>query len=139
MELSTTASAPLFDQCLFTGGFNAWTAIKAGDARAIFIQCLIADNPTDRGLEYSAGGVRIILNCTITDNTAVSVEPGTILNIYNSILDYIEFRGGGTVTTTRCLYKGATGNNIDGVPTFVDAAGGNYRLAARSLGIDAAN
>ncbi|MCA9254197.1 MAG: hypothetical protein KDA33_01110, partial [Phycisphaerales bacterium] len=37
------------------------------------------------------------------------------------------------------LYAGATGDNIDGAPTFVDAASGDYRLAPGSLGIDAAD
>ena len=49
------------------------------------------------------------------------------------------FSQGGVINTTRCLYAGATGDNIDGLPTFVDAPNGVYRLAAGSLGIDAAD
>ena len=62
------------------------------------------------------------------------------IDVFNSVLvGSFTIRGTGVLETTRCLYAGATGDNIDGVPTFVDPINGDYRLAAGSLGIDAAD
>ena len=51
----------------------------------------------------------------------------------------IDAGGAVALNITRSLYPGATRDNIDGVPTFVDAANDDLRLAVGSLGIDAAD
>jgi len=59
------------------------------------------------------------VNCVMTDSAAVDA--------------------GGSTGILQSVFPGATSGNIDGAPTFVNAAARDYLLAAGSLGIDMAN
>lgn len=131
-------SASLIDRCIVTGGMNQADAVRVmGDAD--FVQCLFADNDAIRTIRIDSGAPKVT-NCTIVGPGAAVTVVGTTVDLVNSvIIGALQLYTGGSFTASRCLYAGATGDNIDGVPTFVDAAGGDYRLAAGSLGIDAAD
>ena len=123
------SASPSFNRCEFTGGHDASEGLYTNGGSMTVLQCLFHDNDVPRLIRGSAS----IVNCTIDASNTVFL--GTI-NATNSVFDG-SISGAGVVT--RCLYAGATGDNIDGLPTFEDAAGGDYRLAAGSLGIDAAD
>lgn len=91
----------------------------------------------------------------IANNTFVGRDPsqtyifvqdsGAPVDIHNCVFDghrgNVNFARAftGPVTTSRNVMRGATGDDIDGVPIFVDPAAGNYRLDPGSPGIDAAD
>ena len=159
---ATTVSAVLldraivrFDACEFrdhaapNGGFVADVVLQG--ATATFANCLFEgdSNPTAKLVIIDTADldpVRIV-NCTFADFTGTSfvwaTAPTTLVEIDNSVFDASTAAtlatNGATITFSRSLFAGATGDNIDGAPTFVDAANGDYRLAAGSLGIDAAD
>ncbi len=108
--------------CLFTGD-NGLVSVYvspggSGDG-ARLTNCTFADLGTTYGVMANTSDT-FLDNCAIDDSTDGAV-------VVNS----------GTLTATRCLYPGATGDNIDGVPTFANPGAGDYSLAAGSLGIDA--
>jgi|GEM_PF-5777541 len=144
----------LFEQCRFRNNSASNTedfpaALSAISSDCKLINCLFDNNINDgTGTVIGvASSTANIVNCTFANfnNNHVIFASGssTQVDIINSVFDNsaVPFTTAvsATVTTTRCLYPGATGDNVDGVPTFVDAAGGDYRLAPGSLGIDAAN
>lgn len=156
------AGAIAFDQCTFERN----TAVRAGalevfsTANASITNCFFKDNVATGGsggggLWFGNGGSSLVANCTIIENRANSQAQGGIRvqgsnpRIVNCILWGNTGSGGAMggvnqVTTSanvdHCLvmggFAGGTGN-ISTAPTFVDAAGGDYRLAAGSAGLDA--
>ncbi|MEZ6084406.1 MAG: hypothetical protein R3E58_10820 [Phycisphaerae bacterium] len=107
-----------FVNSLFNGndGSAYFTALNDGGTME-FVNCTFVENQNQQTFGASHGGQTTIHN-SIHDDTTIS----------STFIDFI-----------RCLFPGATGDNIDGLPTFVDAANGDFRLAAGSLGIDAAD
>ena len=134
------AAAPTFSRCMFVGGFDAGDGVKGDGVPLKFVQCLFADNDVSRALRIDGAVSADIVNCTIMASTAAISPFGGTINLTNSVVvGSIQLQFGGTLNASRSLYTAATGDNIDGAPTFVDAGNGDYRLAAGSLGIDAAD
>jgi len=144
----------LFEQCRFrnnnasnTASFP--TAISSLLSNVQMINCLFDNelNGNSGAVVSFTDSIGSVVNCTFADfNNEHFIYAGgntTQVDIINSVFDDsaapFTIAASATVTTTRCLYPGATGDNVDGVPTFVDAAGGDYRLVPGSLGIDTAN
>jgi hypothetical protein len=117
-------------QCLFAGDADAQNAITLLDSGSpvsgLFVNCTFADFTGQRHIRIvGAGSTGEIIGCIFDDSPSTNAFGAT--------------NGATILTNSRNVYANATGDNIDGVPTFVDAPNGDYRLAAGSLGIDAAN
>ncbi|MCB9853335.1 MAG: right-handed parallel beta-helix repeat-containing protein [Phycisphaerales bacterium] len=106
-----------FVNCLFHENAGAESAVNCKDGFLTFVNCTFAATLDGQLMQTSAGGTVVLKNCIFDTSAGFSSD----------------------VITTRCLFPGATGDDIDGAPTYVDAAGGDYSLAPGSLGIDAAN
>ena len=144
--------------------FTAHTSPGAG-ARAINVQgggnlvaeyCRVFDNVgstavimrgdgsfTNCFFQHSANVVVVWDNTTFTNCTTVGpidTRDDGVSTINNcAMTNAPTLFESGSFVATRCLYPGATGTNIAGTPTFVDAGNDDYRLAPGSLGIDAAD
>ncbi|MEO1128640.1 MAG: hypothetical protein AAFX05_02910 [Planctomycetota bacterium] len=90
----------------------------------------------------------LFINCsfgaTAKTHHVIAFGPNAIVQLANCIFtasasDNLSSVNGSIILPTSSVFPNATGDNIDGVPTFVDPANGDYRLAPGSLGIDAAN
>jgi len=132
-------SNPTFERCYFGPselGFAA-VAVALADG-STFINCVFESTDTvPNDLSIYLGGEHTIVNCTISN--ILEVETDAIVNITNSIVPVLS-NNVATANFDNCLLGFPTaGNNIQGTATYVDAAASNYRLAAGSLGIDAAN
>jgi len=154
-----TTSAASFDRCIFRN--NTISGYPAGyDATAIYtragfskiINCLFDGEGTnsDSILYFSqAGYTHGVINCTFVNSvyprSVFAESSGTNIDVLNCVFDSSCYPVNAylfsTATVYRCLYSYAYsgGDNINGTPTFENAAGGDYRLAAGSLGIDAAD
>lgn len=125
-----------FTNCLFKG--NLATGLDGGGAMlfsgvsgGLVANCTILEN---EAMLQAQGGIRMqsafttVVNSVLADNVGINgstfgfnqVTPG-------ASLDYCLVTGG--------FFSGV--GNISAAPTFVDAAGGDYRLAPGSAGIDA--
>ncbi|MGB0714754.1 MAG: right-handed parallel beta-helix repeat-containing protein, partial [Phycisphaerae bacterium] len=133
--------ASLVERCEFNGGLLnfATVFVRADSGVPTFLNCAFRNIATTVTFHMGGNTTCEVVNCTITggQNTALNLVAGQ-LNLYNSIVDGFIFNVS-TLNSVRSLYEGATGDNIDGVPTFVDAANGDLRLAPGSLGIDTGN
>gem|GEM_PF-4781885 len=139
-SLYVYSSNSLFDRCVIKGHTGSFATVFTRAGNPLFLQCLIADNTPGFAeiRRVDTSGVATFVNCTIRGaHPLVTFAVGQI-DSFNTIIDG-PISGDGVVSMARCLYVGATGDNIDGVPTYVDAANGDYRLAPGSLGIDAAD
>ncbi len=141
-----TVGDVLVDRCIFRNnsadsfGSIAWTS----GGNVSIVGCLFENEPGDEAVVGVLGaGAHVIVNCTFADVEAPRsirvVSAG--VNIMNSAFDnstteVFDVHLGGFANFSKSVYPGATGDNIAGVPTFVDSAGGDYRLARWSLGID---
>jgi len=135
-----TRDPGFFEGCLFTGG-EGNSGFSVLNTTGVFQNCLFYDNPLVSFALFNTSGDVSLYNCTIEQSAAgifFTSSASATINATNSIT-LGSVSGPGTVNRTRCLFPGATGDNIDGTPTFVDAANGDYRLAVGSLGIDAAD
>lgn len=113
---------------------------NSSGARGSFAyDCLIANNRTGGSTTGSAVGYGWCYNCTVADNEG---RAGDTVYFYNSILTGLSVSG---LHFDCCLYGGASGtgttndNCFADAPLFVDAAAGDYRLAAGSPCIDRAS
>jgi hypothetical protein len=93
-------------------------------------------------LNAELGGTLLAANCTFVNNISANVlVPATpAITILNSIFVSNTAPSGvipGGPKVHRSIYPGASGDNLDVDPMFVDAAGGDYRLAPGSPAIDA--
>lgn len=133
----------LFDRCVFTGSSASFFVARFTASNPTLVQCLFADNAVTTACSLQDGSIGVFLNCTISATSrSIAVVNGapSMIQATNCVLLGIQIVShGGTITQSRCLSPGAAGDNIDGSPTFVDAAMGDYRLASGSLGIDAAD
>lgn len=154
--VSINGGSCLFERCAFRGNSTsdadgASTFAVGGEATATFIDCLF-DGETGGAQMGEVAAVEDpafgrFVNCTFAnydgDRFLYTAGFESSVEILNSVFDtssttaIAEFTAAATLF--RCVYPGATGDNIDGAPTFVDAASGDYRLAPGSLGIDAAD
>ena len=123
--ISSTLSVLRLVNCLFDGnrigGFG--NVINWTDTTGSIVNCTFADFNGDDFIFAGGNSTQLDLINSVFDNSA------SVVNVHS----------GATVPIVRCLYPGASGDDINGVPTFVDAASGDYRLAPDSLGIDAAH
>ncbi|MEO1128639.1 MAG: hypothetical protein AAFX05_02905 [Planctomycetota bacterium] len=113
--------------CVFGESQNAPTSIyfqnADGPASGQFTNCTFAGTTTLHHILAQGAASVDVVGCAFATPSLDSLRP---LN-------------GATISASRNVYTGATGDNIDGVPTFIDAANGDFRLAPGSLGIDAAD
>ncbi len=149
-----------FLQCIFANntGTRGAGIYMLGDALAVFVDCLFTDNVADNiaGAVFVASGMSAdFINCTITQNTAVSSNTGGVyhlsnghLNIENSVVygntdNLGQFQNGqvrillGThdinYSNIQNLLPSLGGvGNFDADPLFLDAVAGNYRISALS-------
>ena len=125
------------------------TQFQDGSVR--FTNCLIAGNETEYGTifipQFSLSHPEFI-NCTFAgeDTGAIAfafAQGGTSVTLTNCVLDgaapYASSPPPAGLTLSRCVLPGAPAGNTDAMPLFVNAAAGDYRLAAGSPGIDAAD
>jgi len=128
----------LIDSCLF-GQCTATDAIVRLSEQATMLQCLTYANTTPHEVRAEAGSPRVV-NCTISGpNDSIHAADGVTVDAVNSIFEGgVSTSGSGAINAFRCLYQGATGDNIDGLPTY-QQPGNPYLFAQGSLGIDAAD
>jgi|GEM_PF-1558441 len=138
ITISGAASNPLIEQCVFLDNRAGFASLHlSNDASATLINCAFdrserLDGSIITSVAADSGNLNLI-NCTVGGPMSVG---GTAVNAVNSAFWEAPPVG---IALDRCLYPGATGNSIDGVPTFVDLAGNDLRLDATSLGVDAAD
>jgi len=149
----------LLEQCVFTDnentGLNGKTIDLASRSELTAIGCVF-DSDGRLGEQVIVTGDRpdelndrrsfaTFVNCTFGDADAtrhIRVFDESVVRVANSVFSdqpsqaFESVRGGG-VEVERSVFVGAMGDNIDGAPTFLDRAGGDFRLASGSLGIDA--
>ncbi|MEL7473172.1 MAG: GC-type dockerin domain-anchored protein [Planctomycetota bacterium] len=136
--------------CVFTGNSNTIaTILSQSNSNVALIGCEFAGNQSQfHEVRASVNATVDIVSCTIVstmDQRVWAQTADATVNVANTVFDTsgsLDVIGGpGTVFANSNLYNGAPASdgNIDGVPTFVDAANGDYRLAPGSLGIDAAD
>ena len=109
-------------------GGHAGDGVSLGEmARARIANCLVTGNS---GAGITGSGA--VINCTVVSNGGDAIEAGAVYNsIADGTIDSAEVR----FTLAPVLYAGL--GNRSGAASFVDAGGGNYRLAVGSVGIDA--
>jgi len=131
-------SNPRIEECVFLDSRAGFASVEVSDgASATLINCAFdrsdrLDGSIITSIAAESGTVNLV-NCTV--GGLMSLGTATV-NALNTA--FVEAPPAGFLLD-RCLYPGATGNSIDGMPTFVDLAGNDLRLAAGSLGIDAAD
>ncbi|MCA9283315.1 MAG: hypothetical protein KDA30_14895, partial [Phycisphaerales bacterium] len=140
-----------FERCRFMNNYDSPIAMVMveNSAKATFTDCLFAGNDPRFHLMRTFGGAEVeAVNCTFSaghsnSSTLQAQQTFSKITAHNCVFDDSNganvFGGPGIITTAGNLFPGATGANIDGVPTFADAANGDYRLATDSLGVDAAD
>ncbi|MEM9082932.1 MAG: hypothetical protein AAGB34_04985, partial [Planctomycetota bacterium] len=87
------------------------------------------------------------VNCTFANPISVNryllfltgVEAELVNNVFDGSIQSFLVISGSTVALSNNVFPGAPAGNIDGLPTFIDAGNGDYRLAGGSLGIDYAD
>ncbi|HNO77473.1 MAG TPA: hypothetical protein PKN33_05375 [Phycisphaerae bacterium] len=139
---STTA----FHKCVFTentsDAFASAVGMNDSGTSATFVNSLFHGNGgTSQNLVECVGGSMAFVNCTFANslNQGMFAEAaGGSVEITNCVHDATSVPESG-IAASYCLFPGATGNNVNGLPEFVDASNGDFRLAGGSLGIDAAN
>lgn len=108
-------SAAFVNSLFHSNSSTSYGAVECKDGTMEFVNCTFAKSHTNVPLDQDASATVLIRNCVFDESSGLF-----------SVSDAL-----------RCLYPNATGDNIDGVPTFVDASSDDFRLAGGSLGIDA--
>jgi hypothetical protein len=145
----------LVERCVFSqnatpGNGNASDVASVFGAHATIVQSEFSRPVGSRGRVYAQSDASVLaVNCTFAAGSGShhvrAAASGATADLVGCVFDDSTSQGtflgfnGGVVTATRCVYPGATGDNIDGVPTFVDAFNADYRLVPGSLGIDGAD
>ena len=144
-----------FEDCLFSENRgDAASAIGVGTgvrARVTAVNTVFADNTNANGHVWLQSGLARLdadfVNCTFgrTPGTRhiLASSSDTTVNAINCVFQGnktpIARLSGPTTSLSRCVVPNPQGDNIQGPPVFVDAANLDYRLAAGSPGIDAAD
>ena len=128
------------------------TAIGVREGRVTAVNCVFADGYYGREAVWISSQLGpafgTFVNCTFYDrgveNHVVAFRGGTTIDIVGCVFgrardSALRSSQGGTVNASRSVFEEATGDNIRGLPTFVNARNGDFRLAPGSLGIDAAD
>lgn len=151
-----------FDQCTFernraarAGALEVFSTSSASITNCFFKDNVATGGSGGGGLWFGSGGSSLVANCTVIENQANAQAQGGIRvqgaapRIVNCILWGNTGSGGASGATNQvtpsanvdhCLVSGGfTGGigNISTSPSFTNAAGGDYSLAAGSAGIDA--
>lgn len=122
-----------FIRCTFRGAVADEGIFINNDSPTRFQECLFDEPDLPIGL-FSDSPVEM-LSTTFIGTIA---DSDIIATLTNTVFDRaLPAFTGGSLNASRSLFPGATGDNVDGLPTFVDAVVGDYRLAPGSLGIDA--
>jgi len=91
---------------------------------------------------YFASGTNRLMNCTITRNRGMGLTGSAGTRLVNTFLVGNGYGDYGGITASAFAYSCATGltdgvnGNITNEPVFLNAVGGDYRLAKGSVGID---
>ncbi|MEE2939473.1 MAG: right-handed parallel beta-helix repeat-containing protein, partial [Planctomycetota bacterium] len=135
VEVFSTSAARITN-CFFkdnvaTGGGGGGGLWFGGGGSSLVANCTVVENQANT---QAQGGIRVqgaapqIVNCVIWDNTGSGGATGSSNQVTASAnVDHCLVTGG---------FAGGVGN-IGAAPSFADAAGGDYSLAAGSAGIDA--
>ena len=137
-----------FNNRFFANGDAGTGSVFWSDGSAGLLGCVFADHHlTAVGsslMRFAATSTAEMRHTTIADNTVqgplLHREGGNAVQVRNSILWNNTSAGLGDITPWYSLFPGApaAGGNLDADPLFV-ATPGNYRLAANSPAIDAAD
>ncbi|MEM9082931.1 MAG: hypothetical protein AAGB34_04980 [Planctomycetota bacterium] len=145
-----------FERCRFLqnilvrpGNGPATDILVQQNTQLNLINCLFAEGVgTARQVVGNFGASISAVNCTFADfgdgsggRAAIGVFTDGSVDVHNSVATTPMFNGNAAtvLTLSRNVFPGGSGTNTNGVPTFVDAANGDYRLAGGSLGVDAAD
>ncbi|MCB9857766.1 MAG: hypothetical protein H6818_18945 [Phycisphaerales bacterium] len=139
------ASLVTFEGCRFLDNISSYTSACLAIGNTHFVNCLFAGNSgAIQSLQchhIANANTQKVVNCTFADNAddyAMIGSQGVAIGcVFDSSNPVGVFNFGATAQYS--LLPGGTGTNTSGVPTFVDAANGDYSLAESSLGIDAAD
>ena len=138
VTVSGVAAAPVLKECLFLDARAGFASVEVLDGANITLINCAFDQSTrlDASLITSlstVGGSVNLVNCTVgglLDHGAAAVDAVNTAFLMSPPAGF---------TLNYSLFPGATGNNIDGTPTFVDEPNNDLRLTAASLGVDAAD
>lgn len=151
-----------FDQCTFernrasrAGALEVFSTSAARITNCFFKDNVATGGSGGGGLWFGSGGSSLVANCTVVENRANTQTQGGIRvqgaapRIVNCVIWGNTGSGGASGSNNQvtpsanvdhCLvtggFAGGTGN-IGTAPSFANAAGGDYSLAAGSAGIDA--
>ena len=145
--ISSVSGSVLVENCLFYDNF-AWacggaTFVECSDGEMILSNCTIYNNDSTNFFGYQ-GGVGLANGATVrVKNCIVWGNGGSQIDAYScpynsdttAEVAYSCIQGGVAKENVAVLNSGA--GNISGNPNFIDAANGDYRLAAGSPCIDA--
>jgi uncharacterized repeat protein (TIGR01451 family) len=135
---------------------NGGAIYISGGTHQIIDSLLNANTATNGSAIYLAGGFNIITNSTIVANSGSALYLGNgTSSVNNSIIwgngsniqidsgtlnvSYSAIQGSGGSGSWSGAFGSNGGGNIDVDPGFANFAGGDYRLAAVSPGVDSAN
>lgn len=141
VTVSGANAHPVFDRCYFIDMWDGLASVETLNGATISLFNCVFDETrriSDGGLISSMlfnGGTANVINCTLVGK--LEHQSATVNVINSAFVTAPQLTG--NITMTRSLYPGATGNSIDGTPTFVDGASNVFRLTQTSLGIDAAD
>jgi len=127
---SNATGSIVLENCLIrdnlAGTSNPGGGLWSGAGTVRIANCTIERNEaqTGGGLAFGNAGSAVIDNTIVRNSVGGEIDPGTI----SVIVRYSNVAGGAV---------GA--GNIDAAVTYVDFIGGDFRLAAGSAGIDAAD
>ncbi|MEM7756089.1 MAG: right-handed parallel beta-helix repeat-containing protein [Planctomycetota bacterium] len=136
----------IFRDNLGRSNANAPAAASLFRSRLIMVNCVITGTTNGSSAVYAQTDSRLeVINCTFADNAtgrAIRAGDNARLELFNSVFDRnnpILVFGESIADSGRNVFPGADSPDINATPVFVNAASGDYRLAAGSPGIDAAD
>ncbi|MEO1128264.1 MAG: right-handed parallel beta-helix repeat-containing protein [Planctomycetota bacterium] len=124
LNVSLAGASLVATQCVFEGGRGGGAEVHFQSSTGRFVNCTFANSASNQ--EFYVRSV-------------VNAEIDVVGCVFDSNAATFRVVADGTVALSRSVYPNASGDNIDGVPTYVDPIGGDLRLAPGSLGIDAAD
>lgn len=136
-------SDPVVERCVFgfNSAFQGGAVYFGGESEPLLMNCLVVFNSAlVGGAASSEASQPEITNCTLAANAASGFVGGVFgaASIVNSVLRNTGQELSGAVVGYSLVEGGAPGaGNIDGVPQFVNEAGGEFSLEVTSPGIDA--